>query len=419
MDDPVRAQYERYPYPARDPRDERKRLIEGYPSHLAEINHYIFAGARDFSKPFRALVAGGGTGDATIMLAQHLADRAAPAEVVHLDISAASRRIAEARVAERGLGNVRFVEADLFELPGLGLGRFDYVDCCGVLHHLEDPAAGLALLVESLEEEGGLGLMVYGALGRSGVYDLQEALRALAPPALGAEPRLALARRLLKQLPATNRLRRNPAVADHLREEDAALFDLLLHARDRPYTVPELHALLRGAGLAAVALVEPWRYDPASYLNDPVLLKRIQPLPIEERQAIAECIAGNLKVHVAYAVRAARAAAAAAAPDGPTVRPRLTRRDGEALTRALLPGPAIGAQIDGLTVRFALPRRAVPMLRLIDGRRSLAQIHAALAAEEPGGLSWDAFKADFDRLYAVLNGINLMFLERSPLPPAH
>ena len=63
MTDPVRAQYEAYPYPARDPADERKRLIAGSPSHLLEINHYLFAGRRDFTHPFRALFAGGGTGD--------------------------------------------------------------------------------------------------------------------------------------------------------------------------------------------------------------------------------------------------------------------------------------------------------------------------------------------------------------------
>ncbi|MFM8989914.1 MAG: methyltransferase, partial [Alphaproteobacteria bacterium] len=67
--DPVRAQYEAYPYPPRDPRDEAKRLVEGSPSHLAEVVHHVLGGAFDPARPFRALVAGGGTGDAAIMLA--------------------------------------------------------------------------------------------------------------------------------------------------------------------------------------------------------------------------------------------------------------------------------------------------------------------------------------------------------------
>ena len=87
MDEEVRAQYEAYPYPARDPRDEAKRLITGSPSNLAEINHYLFAGRRDFAASFRALVAGGGTGDATIMLAQQLADAGGAGTVVYLEFS--------------------------------------------------------------------------------------------------------------------------------------------------------------------------------------------------------------------------------------------------------------------------------------------------------------------------------------------
>src|ERR1700757_4994232 len=130
IDDPdktVRAQYEAYPYPARDPRDEAKRLISGSPSHPLEIDHYLFAGRRDWSRPFRALVAGGGTGDATIMLAQGMADRDCPAEIVYLDLAQSSRRIAEARAAQRGLTNIRFVTGSLLDAPSLG--RFDYIDC--------------------------------------------------------------------------------------------------------------------------------------------------------------------------------------------------------------------------------------------------------------------------------------------------
>ncbi len=61
--DEVRAQYEALPYPPRDPREEAARLITGTPSHILEVNHYLFSGRLNFNRPFRALVAGGGTGD--------------------------------------------------------------------------------------------------------------------------------------------------------------------------------------------------------------------------------------------------------------------------------------------------------------------------------------------------------------------
>ena len=65
----VKAQYEAYPYPERDPADEARRLVTGSPSHPLEIDHFLFDGCRDWSQPLRVLVAGGGTGDGLIQIA--------------------------------------------------------------------------------------------------------------------------------------------------------------------------------------------------------------------------------------------------------------------------------------------------------------------------------------------------------------
>ena len=82
-----------------------------------------------------------------------------------------------------------------------GLGPFDYIDCCGVLHHLPDPAAGLQALLSVLAPGGGLGLMVYAPHGRTGVYMLQDALRRLAPDDAPPAARLDVARRVMRSLP--------------------------------------------------------------------------------------------------------------------------------------------------------------------------------------------------------------------------
>ena len=414
-DDPVLAQYEAYPYPARDPREESERLITGSPSHLAEVNHYLFAGRRDFAQPFRALVAGGGTGDAAVMLAQQLSDEAGsgagrsmgPGEVVYLDISTAARAIAEARAAARGLANLRFVTGSLGDLPGLGLGFFDYIDCCGVVHHLAEPATGLRALAAALAEGGGLGLMVYGALGRTGVYPLQEALRDLGEGLPLAE-RVDLARRLLEDLPATNWFRRNPFLGDHKRS-DAELVDLLLHARDRAYRVSELVALLAAADLAPVAFPEALRYDPASYLGDPKLLKRLDGLDWLERAGLAEALAGNIKTHVVYAAPRASAEGRVARPDRPEAVPVLSDDDGPAMAEAIGRSLSLTANFDGVKLRLALPRLAPAMLARIDGRASLGEIHRELQALD-SGLDWPAFKAQFDRLYRALNGLGRLLI---------
>ena len=112
--------------------------------------------------------------------------RAGQGSVTWLDRSAASLKIAQARAAARGLSNIVWEQRSLLELPGSGLGPFDYIDCCGVLHHLPDPAEGLRALLSVLAPGGGLGLMVYAPHGRTGVYMLQDALRLLAPARGGA-----------------------------------------------------------------------------------------------------------------------------------------------------------------------------------------------------------------------------------------
>ena len=415
MSEPVRDQYEAYPYPARDPKDERKRLIAGSPSNLAEIDHYVFAGRGGFAKPFRALVAGGGTGDAAIMLAQQLTDRArergdaaSAGEVVYLDLSQAAREIAEARARERDLTNMTFHQGSLLELAGRGgLGRFDYIDCCGVLHHLADPPAGLAALAEVLGEGGGMGLMVYARHGRTGVYPAQAMLRGLGE-GLTLDERVVLARRLLDALPATNWLKRNPFLGDHKRG-DAELVDLLLHARDRAYGVEQVAALVCGAGLRLVSFIEPARYDPATYLKDPVLLTRLRGLEPLARAAFAEDLAGNIKMHVLYVVEGSNRADTVARAETPAAVPVAREIPGPDLARALVKGPAIKAEMDGLSLSFALPRLAAPILARVDGRASLGEIHASLQALD-SGLDWNAFKVQFNRLYAVLNGLNHLLL---------
>jgi SAM-dependent methyltransferase len=412
MRDPVEAQYEALPYPARNPEDEKSRLVDGSPSNLKEVDHYIFGGSRDFRRPFRALVAGGGTGDGLILLAQQLAERGCPATIAYLDLSAASRRIAEARAAIRGLTNIQFHTGSLLDLPRLGLGPFDYIDCCGVLHHLADPPAGLAALKAVMDPAGGMGLMVYGAIGRTGVYHAQAMLKMLAggdePPSL----RIDLAKRLMAELPETNWLARNAAIGDYKRGEDAAIFDLLLHACDRAYTVAEVAALAAGAGLEIVSFIDPWRYDPESYLSDGKLKARLAPLGPLARAGFAELLAGNIKSHICYVVAAGRAASALALPDDATAIPVLRHDDGPAIARAVK-DDSIAFRIDGLEVRFALPRLAPAILKRIDGRRSLAELQRDLAAALGPRASAPAFDKDFAWLYKVMNGIGRMTIRRA------
>jgi SAM-dependent methyltransferase len=404
----VHAHYEALPYPHRDPADEARRLIEGSPSGLAEVIHCVFAGKRRLSDPLRVLVAGGGTGDATIMLAQHMADARNPGTIDYIDLSRAARAVCEARAQARGLTNIRFHSGSLLDVAAIAPGPFDYVDCCGVLHHLNDPAAGLRALVSVLAESGGMGLMVYAPYGREGVYPMQALLRSLTPEDRPPGERLAVAKSVLAALPPTNQLARNPVVQDHRTGGDAGLYDLLLHSRDRAYTIDAFEDLLAEAGLGVAAMAEAVRYDPGAYVSDPALLNRLAALSARDRRAFCEVAAGTMNKHVVYAVPRDRAEQAAADPADLSLVPGWI---GAPVPGAgFKPGQALSGAFDGVRLRRALPDGARPILDAVDGVRDGAAVvaHAAKTANRPR----KAARADYDATVRALIDLGKVRLTR-------
>jgi SAM-dependent methyltransferase len=400
------AQYETFPYPRREPRDEAKRLIVGSPGHLREVDYWVFGARRPASRPLNALIAGGGTGDATIMLAQQMAREGRPGTITWLDRSGAALKIAQARAAARGLGNIVWEQRSLLELPGSGLGPFDYVDCCGVLHHLPDPVAGLRALLSVLAAGGGLGLMVYAPHGRTGVYMLQDALRLLAPADETPASRLDVARRVMRHLPETAWLRRNGFLDDHVNGGDAGLYDLLLNPRDRAFSVHDLNALLAGEGLEVTCWVEPIRYDPDPLLPDPKLRARAAALDPIDRAALAEALAGNVSAHIVYCVRRnERTECADFMADGAV--PVTRELSGEAITAGIQPDGTITLVLDGLRLPLALPPLAAGILGLVDGRRTVGEIAATLAAHGTGA---EAFARAWRATFTTLQRINRLLL---------
>lgn len=399
-------QYEVFPYPRRDPRDEAKRLIIGSPGHLREIDYWVFGARRPASRPLHALIAGGGTGDATMMLAQQMAREGRAGTVTWLDRSAAALKIAQARAVARGLTNIVWEQRSLLDLPGSGLGPFDYVDCCGVLHHLPDPAEGVRALLSVLAPGGGLGLMVYAPHGRTGVYMVQDALRLLAPADEAPAARLDVARRVMRHLPETAWLRRNGFLDDHVNGGDAGLYDLLLNPRDRAFSVRDLHALLAGEGLAVTCWVEPMRYDPISVLPDPRLRARAEALDPIDRAALTEALVGNISAHIVYCVRRDEQVEHAdfAAPDAVPVIRELSGTD---LANGIQPDGTLTAVFDGLRRSIPLPPLAGAILRLVDGRRTVGGIAAALAERGTGA---EAFERAWRATFRALEGINRMLL---------
>lgn len=304
----VTAQYEALPYPPRNPADEDKRLIGTWLDDLDLLNHHCFCGERKFDAGFRVLIAGGGTGDGTIFIAEQLRERGIKgARVVHLDLSASAIDIARARAQRRGLPGIEFIQGNLLDLPTMGLGEFDFINCVGVLHHLPKPEAGLAALLPALAVDGAMAVLLYGKIGRIGIYHAQEILRRLPATATHTE-RVDQAKRLLAKLPRTNWLARSAELHPDLHQgDDAALYDLLLHAQDRAYDVEEIYRWFADDNGLHLYFSDVHRgrlpYSPATWLHDLSELAALESKPLREQEAIAELIGGDLVLHAFFATR--------------------------------------------------------------------------------------------------------------------
>lgn len=95
------------------------------------------------------LEVGCGVGSQTITLARRSPD----ARFVSVDRSLDSLVQAQRRIAEAGLANVEFRQADIFALP-FAPASFDHVFVCFVLEHVTEPAKALEVLKRVLKPGG-------------------------------------------------------------------------------------------------------------------------------------------------------------------------------------------------------------------------------------------------------------------------
>ncbi len=424
----VREQYERYPYPLRKPEDERLRLLTTWNDHLAQINHYCFGGTQTFRDSFRVLVAGGGTGDNVIFLAEQL--RGTDARIVHLDLSAASLAIARERARIRGLNNIEFVQESLLELPKLGLGSFDFINCCGVLHHLASPEQGLDALLTQLKDGGAMNLMVYGQIGRTAVYQIQQLAKLATQHETDPAIQVKRSRDLIASLPKSNWWKRSEDLIPNALEDDVGFFDTFLHPQDRAYTVPELYDWIAAkAGLhmqfSDVGFGQS-SYVPERHLRNQTraLKESVAALQGRERQAFAELACGRILTHSFYATRRP-AAEVTAQPSqlenvpfmfldpvsGAELAPYFERKPGERVV--------IDHSHTGVSLEFQAGRYGKYLLQHLDGTRTLREIFDKVKNEpelRSDAPSDSMLAAEFAPIFSGFNEIERMLLRHRSTP---
>jgi len=411
----VKAQYEELPYPPRDPQLETQRLIHKIGDNLIVLNHYCFGGSRDFSRGFRALVAGGGTGDSTIYLAEQLRDLGG--EVVYLDLSAASMAIARERARIRGLENIQWLQASILDIPRLGLGQFDYINCTGVLHHLDSSESGLQALKSALASGGVILLMLYGRYGRRSVYDMQALLRELLPREMPTAERIRSTRKLLAALPSTNSFARDLETW-HMEISaegfgDSGLYDLLLHSQDRCFAVPELYGLARSAQLDMLGFVDRApAYDLATLLPPEAMPPAYEQMATQDRQALAELVSGDIAAHEFYLGRRSVHRPARLEDDENTL-VLLGRMHGQhaAIANGLHPGRTV--TFSGRSGQLTITGNPINRLLFaqMDGRTALGKIYKTILKSLPG-VSRAGIRRELVTLFTRMHAHGHLFLLR-------
>ena len=360
--DIVSAQYERWIYPA--PIEDLPAWLESSwqwfdPSHA----HRLMWPDREYREGMDILVAGCGTNQAAV-----IAFTNPTAHVVAIDVSTASlahhRRLADTN----GLDNLELHRLPIEELDTLGRD-FDLIISTGVLHHMEDPARGMAALADRLRPDGVLALMLYANYGRFGVHLLQSVFRDL-----GLEQdddSLLIVRDALDHVGPAHPIRSYLQIAPDL-DDDAGLVDTFLHGRERAYTIDECRDLVANAGLAFQDVFLKASYYPPVMSPSP-FLSAVARLPRERQWAVMQRINSANACHYFLACRPERARETYA----------IDFTSGDPLD--YVPSFRKGCYLKGNTVHrhdwsVDLSALQAALVESIDGHRSIRQITDRLAA---------------------------------------
>ena len=230
----VGAQYEESPYPrwVRSPSIDSAGSFRAFVASELGLESSRFARQDD---KIDVLIAGCGTGQQSIQTAQ----RFPAARILAVDLSAASLAYAKRKTRELGVANIEYAQADILRLGSIGK-TFDFIECVGVLHHLEDPLAGWRVLRSLLRPGGVMHIGLYSELARREIAAAQELI-----VAEGYDATTEGIRRFRLDLQLIDRwrpFRSLTALEDFY--DTSGCRDLLFHAKEHRFTLRQIKEAL-------------------------------------------------------------------------------------------------------------------------------------------------------------------------------
>lgn len=229
----VKQQYEENPYP--------RWLHLGY-NTATNYGRALEQEFIDFRAPeffnmgtIKVLIAGAGTGRHALRVARFFRN----VDVLAIDLSENSLAYARNQAEKFGIRNIRFLCADILQLHQLA-EQFHIIECSGVLHHMQDPAAGLAQLTERLHHRGLIKIGLYSRKARLVIRKLRAFIKSFGLTGTPDDIRS------LRQLIIENKLPYNDQGL--LKSDDfyslSGCRDLMFHVQEHQYSPREIAQLL-------------------------------------------------------------------------------------------------------------------------------------------------------------------------------
>ena len=147
--------YKESPFPNYKNSDNKSTILEKGDKNILAAQFKKFIGYKK-----NILEVGCGTGQLSIYFSIGTNN-----EVVGLDPTIESLKLAKNFADKNNILNINFVNADIFD-DVLKENFFDFIWCNGVLHHTKDPYGAFEILIQSLKKNGYVLIGLYNKYGR-------------------------------------------------------------------------------------------------------------------------------------------------------------------------------------------------------------------------------------------------------------
>lgn len=195
-----------------------------------------------FNKNLSILVAGCGTGRQAIELSYLLPQ----AKITAFDLSRSSLGYAMFKAKELNRQSLRFYQGDILSLDTLH-ETFDYIECCGVLHHLPDPIAGWKQLLTKLKPNGVMRIDLYSRLARQDVIERKSHIAQL-----NLNHDIDTLRKFRRALLIQNSDKALLKFRDFYNASECR--DLLFHSHEKQYSLAEIADILKELSLQFIGM---------------------------------------------------------------------------------------------------------------------------------------------------------------------